>query len=183
MKKQLSIALLALSLMLPIAGIRAQDTVTEVPPTQEIVETAVPTIEATLAPTETPVPVPPAPSPIETLFSQVNWTIVILAGVLAFFGFLALVVRTLGISAPVALWEGGKATVRAIYGDIDRLVNATPDPIDNTLWDSAHSKIEELFTEVDRLRKELAATKAQVSQNSADIVTTNQVVKSQQAGG
>lgn len=167
MKKRIEffilIAIVVLALMIaPAFATFAQDggdLVTNTPAaTEEVTLAPEPTavIEPTIAPESTPAP-PAEPSPFEAILADVNWTIVILAVALAFFGFLAYVVKIVGASAPAALWEGGKATVRATYDDIDKLVAGTSGEIDDALWQSLRNLVEQLMKDVDADRAKLTA--------------------------
>lgn len=145
-------ALIVLSTVLVVPTIAQDESPTDVVlvTNTPVVAEPIPTVEPTPVVEPTPIPVPP--SPFETIMANVNWTVIILAVVLSFFGFLSLVVSKLAVSAPVALWEGGKATVRATYDDVKKIVDATPDPTDNLLWDTLQGKFEEWIKSVDEQR-------------------------------
>lgn len=172
MRKILVNLLLVMSLSVPIFA-QAQD-VTEVPPpTFEVFETptALPTETATPEPTATPAPteepVPPPPVDQTKVFESI-FTVVMVLIVGAV---------TLGLAVIVVLFRTFAAPVRAILlsaiktgvDEAGKFANTTETPIDDLA-------VAELRKVIAKLEAELNEVKAQVNQNSSDIVTTNRAV-------
>lgn len=167
MKKQLSIALLAILLTLPVIGVRAQD----VPPTVDsfpTVEQSSVTIEPTLVPTALPTEVPAAP-PIdptkvtEGLFSTIIALIAALAGI----AFVAIVAAF--FSMPPWLRPIILGILKNGLDVGDDIAATTPTDIDNV----GLAELRKLYNE---LAAKQNATQSQVSKNTQDIATTNQAV-------
>lgn len=170
--------MVALLLVMSIAvSVFAQDA-TEVPPTIEVFETPteVPTETATPAPTATPVPEPEPPAPPAT-----DWNLLIPwigAAVLVICIGLFIVLRTalvqLGKSVPLPAWEIGKGTSKTLYEQLMQFFGRTPNTVDDYLGGEAGKLLEDYIKEVDRLRAELNAMKADVAANTQAIAVVTQ---------
>ena len=165
MKKQLSIALLAILLTLPVIGVRAQDTA----PTSEAFPTVVQepvTIEPvpTAAPTDVPAAPPIDPTKVtEGLFSTVS---VLVASLVA-----VLFTVILGVAVGLPL------VVRVILLTVVKnVVNLGQDYAKTTETKTDDAAFEELQLLVARLEAELNKTNVQVAQNKSDIAQTAQTV-------
>lgn len=185
--------LVLIVLLLVAPSVRAQDVDTPSPDTVTLEATAVETLSSTIVPTEiateaptaeptaTPVPVPPppAPTPLETVLANINWTLLFLALGLGLFGLIAYAFRLIALSVPLAVYEGGKAAIRANYPTVDRIVDDTIDPTDNVLWKMFHDKMEEQFNITDKLRQEMGQLKQTVANNK--VQTDQQLNETAQA--
>lgn len=169
MKKIMVSLLLVMSMALPVF---AQDTATPDFPTQEVATSTPDIITATPSPTaeatEEPAPAP-EPSPIDqTKVFESIFTVVMVLIVGAV---------TLGLAVIVVLFRTFAAPVRAILlsaiktgvDEAGKFANTTDTPLDDLA-------VSELRKVIAKLEAELNEVKAQVNQNSSDIVTTNRAV-------